>query len=278
MKNISINLQNHLNSEVTNIATCWKLTRLDNVIQAFTSHDQDIIFEGVTYQANSGFTPSDISNNYDIEADNLQIEGVIDSVNITEQDINNGVYDFAAIEIFAVNYADLTQGRVLLKTGKISDIEMRDGNFSAEIRGLSDRLSQNIGQIYSPLCRANLGDNKCQVNLASNYSFSDVVSNITSKSVFYETNLNQNNSYFNFGKVTFTSGLNNGLAMEVKSYQDGKIELFLPMPYDINIGDSFDIITGCDKKITTCAQKFNNAINFRGEPHVPGTDKMLEIV
>jgi uncharacterized phage protein (TIGR02218 family) len=42
------------------------------------------------------------------------------------------------------------------------------------------------------------------------------------------------------------------------------------------VGNSFSLVAGCDKSFTTCAEKFNNAINFRGEPHVPGIDKMLE--
>lgn len=32
----------------------------------------------------------------------------------------------------------------------------------------------------------------------------------------------------------------------------------------------------CDKTISTCANVYNNAINFRGEPHVPGVRKLLK--
>jgi hypothetical protein len=33
---------------------------------------------------------------------------------------------------------------------------------------------------------------------------------------------------------------------------------------------------GCDKTLPTCFAKFNNVVNFRGEPLVPGLDRMLE--
>ena len=44
---------------------------------------------------------------------------------------------------------------------------------------------------------------------------------------------------------------------------------------DIAIGDSFDIIAGCDKTASICSGRFSNIINFRGFPDIPGTDKML---
>jgi uncharacterized phage protein (TIGR02218 family) len=46
-------------------------------------------------------------------------------------------------------------------------------------------------------------------------------------------------------------------------------------PWRGRIGDTFNAIAGCDKTIGNCAGKFGNAVNFRGEPYVPGMDKML---
>jgi uncharacterized phage protein (TIGR02218 family) len=76
--------------------------------------------------------------------------------------------------------------------------------------------------------------------------------------------------------LTWTSGLNDGLRMEVKAFTTGTglIELFLPMPFDIGGGDTFDIQAGCDKSVATCLSKFNNVINFRGFPYIPGNDKI----
>jgi uncharacterized phage protein (TIGR02218 family) len=51
--------------------------------------------------------------------------------------------------------------------------------------------------------------------------------------------------------------------------------LALPMGKTIQAGDTFNAIAGCDKTKQTCIGKFSNIINFRGEPDVPGMDKML---
>jgi uncharacterized phage protein (TIGR02218 family) len=48
------------------------------------------------------------------------------------------------------------------------------------------------------------------------------------------------------------------------------------MPFAVEEGDSYSLQAGCDKTLPTCITRFNNALNFRGEPFVPGTDKMLE--
>jgi uncharacterized phage protein (TIGR02218 family) len=32
------------------------------------------------------------------------------------------------------------------------------------------------------------------------------------------------------------------------------------------------LFTGCSKTATTCRVKFNNLLNFRGFPHIPGED------
>jgi uncharacterized phage protein (TIGR02218 family) len=63
--------------------------------------------------------------------------------------------------------------------------------------------------------------------------------------------------------------------MEIKEFSNKQFTLVLPMPNNVAVGDTFNARAGCDKTISTCIAKFNNAVNFRGEPYVPGMDKML---
>ena len=86
--------------------------------------------------------------------------------------------------------------------------------------------------------------------------------------------------WFNFGAATFETGDNALVSREVKDFvaDDGvtieqDIELFDDMPFSIQVGDKLRVYPGCDKKVTTCGSaKFNNILNFVGEPYVPGTD------
>ena len=37
----------------------------------------------------------------------------------------------------------------------------------------------------------------------------------------------------------------------------------------------FQLVAGCDKTPETCHARFGNIVNFRGEPHIPGNDKVF---
>lgn len=275
MKNISTTLRAHLEGECLTLAHCWKLTRRDTTVMGFTNHDKDLIVDGITYEAATGFTPTAIDSQATLAVDNLDVEGMISAGNITEQDILAGKYDFAEVEVFAVNYEDLTQGKIHLRRGWLGEIELRNKQFVAEVRGLTQRLSQHIGALYSPMCRATFGDSACGVNTAL-YLVSGSVSEASSQSQFTDNARSEAIGYFNYGKITFTSGQNNGLSAEVKESRGKEIFLTLPMPFPITAGNTYTLQRGCDKTIATCSSRYNNAGNFRGEPHVPGLDRMLE--
>lgn len=274
-KNISTNLKSHIAQEVTTLATCWKITRKDGVTFGFTEHSDNILFEGVTYTPQSGFTPSSTVNDAGLKVDNLEVVGVFNLGDITRGDLEEGLYDSARCEIFLVNYEDLTMGSIILKKGLIGNVKSKDNDYIAEIRGLTEEYKNIITSDYSPLCRVELGTTPCGIDIAAltvngtvlsivdNYEFTSDVSNV--------------NDYFVGGVITWLTGLNAGKKMEVKKYLNvsGTIGMFLKMPNQVSIGDTFNITPGCDKSLGTCIGKFNNAVNFRGEPHVPGSDIMV---
>jgi uncharacterized phage protein (TIGR02218 family) len=275
MKNISIELATHIAGEVTTLATCWKLTRRDGVLFGFTDHDADIMVDSVIYKAASGFTPSAIQNTSSLSVDNLDVEGMLSAGNITESDILAGLYDFAEIEIFQVNYNDTSQGKLKLRRGWLGEVSLVKQQFVAEVRGLTQRLSQTIGELYSASCRATFADSRCKIN-AVIYTISGTVTASVSNQEFKDASIIEASGAYDFGKITFSSGANIGLSMEVKEFTSGgKVTLVLPMPYNIAIGDGYSMTQGCDKTIATCTNQYNNVVNFRGEPHVPGLDSML---
>ncbi len=280
MKTISTQLAAHIAGEVTTLATCWKLVRRDASIMGFTDHDRDIVFSGLTYRAATGMTPSAVDNASDLRVDNLDIEGILSSGNITEADILAGYYDFAEIEIFQLNYADPAQGIIKLRRGWLGEVSLTRQQFVAEVRGLTQLLAQDIGEYFSPSCRASLGDSRCKINLAA-HTVTGSVTYGASRSGFTDSARSEATAIFTAGKITFTSGANNGLSMEVKEYifksgVGGILSFVLPFPHAITIGDSYSLHKGCDKTVATCQTRFANIANFRGEPHVPGIDRMLE--
>ncbi|WP_342270600.1 DUF2163 domain-containing protein [Rickettsia endosymbiont of Orchestes rusci] len=277
MRNLSPQLKNHLNNEVTTLATCWKLTRKDNKVFTFTDHDQALFIDDIKYDSIAGFTPTNVESNSNMAVDNLDLAGQFHDNKITEIDLLAGKYDFAEVEIFLVNYLLPESGKIIQKRGVLGEVTLNKNLFHAEVRGLTQFLSQTMCETYLPHCRTNLGDQRCKFNLdQENFTVQAVVTEVIDQQTFIASSLTQANNWFTYGYISWQTGKNIGLQMEVKNFINTRITLVLPMPFVINIGDEFTIVAGCDKSSKTCIEKFNNIINFRGEPDLPGMDRLTK--
>ena len=269
-------LKAHLAGEYLTVATLWKVTREDGEVFRFTDHDQDILYSGATWAASTGYLPSAVQTSSDLAVDNLEVQGVLDSAAITDADIAAGLWDYAEVEIVIVNWADLTMGQLIVRRGRLGEVTTGKLMFVAELRGMAQNLQQEFGRLIMPGCNADLGDARCGVNLASFTSTFTLTSVVSGRS-FTDSALAGATGLFTYGKVTFTSGQNNGLEMEVKNFTSGGIiELQQPMPYVVAVGDTGTISQGCDKSTgASGCTKFSNIINFRGYPHLPGMDRLI---
>lgn len=164
MKSTSEALASHLAGPVTTLATCWRITRRDGQTYHFTDHDRDLEVDGATYLASTGYSRTAISNDASLSVDNLDVEGVFDSAAITEADLRAGLFDQAEVHIFLVNWADPAMGILRLRRGWFGEVTLSEqGMFRTELRGMTQRLQHRMGALYSPECRADLGDARCRV-------------------------------------------------------------------------------------------------------------------
>lgn len=162
MKTITPTLKTHIEGDVTTLATCWIIVRADGTVFRFTDHDQDILFSGDVYKSSSGYDRSAVSNDASLAVDNLDILGIIDAEDVTTADLRNGLFDYARVEVFMVNWSSPDDGMLRLRAGRLGEVVLSHaGTFSAELRGLTQNLSQTIGELYSATCRADLGDARC---------------------------------------------------------------------------------------------------------------------
>lgn len=268
-------------NSISTIVICWYLKLKNGKELGFTNHDTDIEVDGMIY--NSGIDTSAISTSSTMKVDNLDIEGSLTTELISEKDILDGLYDESEIRIFAIDYLDPNQNRIYLRRGYLGEIKMNKEHFIAEIRGMMQYFTTKLGRHYSPQCSAMFCDSRCKMN-AKAYTFSDMIvsqvlnnSNFSSDSIL-KLNLPSNYGIkmIEYGKIKFTSGLNTNIEMEIKAAQGASLTLVLPMPYEIKLQDSFILYTGCDKSFSMCCNVFDNAINFRGMPHVPSSIKFDE--
>jgi uncharacterized phage protein (TIGR02218 family) len=279
VKAATAGLAAHIASEVTTLATCWRVTRQDGAEFFFTDHDRDLAFDGQTYKASTGYSRTAISSEAGLAVDNLDVDGVFDSEAITEEALRAGLFDHAEVRVFLVNWTNLTMGALKIRRGWFGEVTLSEqGTYHTELRGLAQALQQKLGEIYSPECRADLGDHRCRVDL-SLWTRAGTVTATTDRAVFTAAVAGDTtpDGWFNGGLLTWTTGANAGRSIEVKSWTatTRRLELFLPMGYPIAEGDTFSVYPGCDKRLETCIGRFGNILNFRGEPYVPGIDALM---
>jgi hypothetical protein len=494
-------MQTHIAQQTTTLATCWRIQRKDSTEYFFTDHDKAITYNSDSYTPLNSGDMSSYSASDNLAVDNLDVELILNASAIDETHVRAGLFDFANVWVFLINYEDVTMGILKLNFGVLGEVEIkRDESAKVEVRSLTQLAQQNIGSVITPDCRASLGDSQCKyglwgeslgdlltencgslatytsvttqgtgvatatvfsgataflfssaatgdyaiarknfsgapwnsdvfgiswrtyfdslpssassaatggndndfcfhiyfnglynqvvaesvfldlvfrsdgvwvrgssqynqltdvsveldswivwtalVDLTNGYDnttldlYKDGVLTVTNidcawvpgdgqnptlrmavddtpviayvdyvkigtgltnyaaeyrlfnqtvstlgatselRSAFYATGITgKTNDYFNYGVLTWQSGANNNIQIEVKDHIGGatsKIVLFEPMPFEIATGDIFDITAGCDRLWTTCKVTFSNQLNFRGFPHVPGTDKILD--
>lgn len=339
MKSVSAGYATHIDQSSTTLAICLKATRTDGEAFGFCSHDRPLTVSGTTYVP--GLKPSAQQSKSGLEATNSETEGGFGTDAVTEDDIRAGRWDYAAIEVFRVNWSDLTMGIEKIGKGRLGQITRGRTQFTAELLGLMEVFSQQIGRTVEPACDADLGDSRCKVRLdppawaaltaytvrpaseAGNGSvvkhasrparqfrcttagtsgavaptFNNTIggttadgsvtwtteqaltvtgsiTSVTDRSVFRDNTRAEAADFFGAGKITITSGDNDGLSREIKSYAaNGTITLQLPFPYDVAVSATYEMEAGCRFRFSEdCKTKFDNANNFRGFPHVPGVD------
>jgi hypothetical protein len=154
----------HLDEETTRLAATWRITRKDGQQFFFTDHDRDIVLGGEVYRADAGFARTAIRSDAGFAVDNLDLVGVFAEGGIVEDEVRAGLFDGAEIRISFVNWEDPDDhGEIRLRRGTLGETRLTpQGYFHAELRGLSQPLAQSTLEVFSPNCRADLGDHRCR--------------------------------------------------------------------------------------------------------------------
>jgi uncharacterized phage protein (TIGR02218 family) len=279
MRKITDSFKQILQNDVTTLALCWKITKTNTSQLFFTEANHDIKIDNQIYRASTGLSSSAIKEDSSFAIDNLDIEGILDSEIIKAEDILAGIYDNAMIEIFLVDLTtnDENQNKtnvLFLKRGYIGNIKIIGNNkFIAEINGFLESGKQNITCRYGTTCRANLGDERCKFNLES-FTHQGFVSEVFDNKTFKDVTTSQENGYFDHGAILLFHNLKFIHKGNVKFFINQTFELFEPTNINLEPGMIYYASIGCDKSANTCVTKFNNIVNFRGEPHIPGIEKL----
>ncbi|MDB5588312.1 MAG: hypothetical protein JWP26_3282 [Devosia sp.] len=279
MRTLDVGFAAHIVGGETTLANCWRITRSDGVVLGFTDHDGTLTFDGTDFGPAHGLDGAEAPAKLGGQVDTSQVLGVLHTDAISEDDILLGRYDGAEVESWRVNWADVSQ-RLLLRRDSIGEIVREDGVFRAELRSSQQGLNARHGRIYQGLCDAELGDARCGVNAASAAfrgaatveAVEDAYRLRVSGLAGFEA------GWFAFGSALWGAGRREGLRDGVIGHaRNGAADVlaFGVAGEWVEVGDTLAVTAGCDRRFSTCKTRFGNAVNFRGFPHIPGSDFVL---
>jgi len=253
---------------LTTIAFCWRLERADGAGLALTSSDGNIESDGIPYRSAPGVTPASVSRSIGLEPDSGEIAGALTADSLSESDLALGRWNGASVRLFAVDWQDPASEAIPLLGGELGEVSIAGDGFSAELCGAAARLTKAPCPSTTSECRAELGDKKCRVDLAGRTVRATIVS--ASGNMLVLDRLVD--ATFLFGRLRILGGENCGLASAILSASGTQVSLRDRPRAAIEEGTAVELREGCDKRFETCVSRFRNAVNFRGEPHLPGTD------
>jgi len=277
MRSVDPLLQTKLDSGATTLCRCWLVELTNGTKLGFTDHDNDLIVDGQSFEARGGMDASALEATSGLAVDNSSAVGVLSSSSIDAESLRAGKFDNATITISLVDWTD-TSLQVTMFTGFLGEIKSGQVDFEVELRGLSELMNRKLGRSFIPSCDRTLGDMACGFNFSQQGFFVDasVESQVGNRTIFVSGISGFSDNWFGHGKIEWHSGENAGTTSVVKldRNENGKrrLELWQETHRNVVAGDTFRVVAGCDKSFACCRDKFQNSIQFRGFPQMPGED------
>jgi len=275
MKTLPSGMQARLDTGATTLCWCWKLTRADGRVIGFTDHDRDLTVDGVTYEAATGFTASEVKSTASLAVDDLEVDGALSSDTLTEDDLQAGLWDGAAVELRRVDWSDPSLF-VLMRKGAIGEVRRGRSAFTAELRGLAAVLDQQSGRVYGYSCDAEFGDARCGLDAtAAAWRKTVTVGAVADggRRLTAAEFASVADGLFTRGRLDLLSDAGAVLAtLDVRHHRGTVLRLWTAPAIAIAAGATIRLTAGCDKQFPTCRDTFANAAAFRGFPYMPSND------
>lgn len=177
MATITSSRRTYKNTGLTTDSHCIRIERTDGTIFRYTDCSRDLtmtqyvttagstasLASPVTYSSINGMNISAIGFT-DATPGEMDIEGVLLSTGIDRDDIISGIFTNARIYVFLTSWANPIEDDEKLYTGFWGESTLVDGRFIIKFTSLLDALNIPVGRLYTRLCDAQFGGNRCRVN------------------------------------------------------------------------------------------------------------------
>ena len=255
-------------SELTSLSFCWKIERSDGAGLALTSHDQPVERDGIVYRPQPGMVPAAIKRSLGLDPNDGEAGGALSSDALDEADLALGRWNGARISLAAIDWASPQLDPIALLGGELGAVAVAGSEFTAELIGATAKLDEPVCPATSAECRASFGDKQCRIDLEGR----TIVAHVMASSDGTLTLDTAVDDRFLLGRLVYLGSANGGIQTVVIGVSGTTIEVRDLPRAAIEAGCKVELRHGCDKRFATCSARFANAVNFRGEPHLPGND------
>ncbi|MDH4581369.1 DUF2163 domain-containing protein [Pseudomonas sp. BN415] len=256
-----------------------------------------VMSNGQTYLTESGYEFSGYGASSTFASSSIDLKGIVQQGAISRDDLMAGVYDNARVYLFATSWANPIEDEEELAMLFFGKVETADDQYSVQLMGAIDVLSQSPGRSYSPTCQWTFLDQTLDGNILpasqsrcigprsapdgpsfAALKVTGTLTSVTDQYYFADSARVEAADYFATGAIRFLSGPNAGLKpIEIKAFTaGGVIQLQEALFYLPEVGDQYEMIPGCRKRPEDCAF-WENMRNFGGHPHVPAPSQYGQI-
>lgn len=259
------------------LARVVTITRLDGTVLRIAEAETSITISAQTFTPLPGCKISAVKHLINGEVGSMEIRfahsdgGVIDTA-----ELNNGKWDAASVVAYLVDRSSLSALGDPLFTGVIDGVTLdligQGGSF--DIRGITAQAEAFIWT-YQPMCRKELFGTLCTLN-KDDFDYVGTVGTIIDRFTFTVSGLGSPpaDGWFNDGEFVTASGFVGVAASWIQSTLT--LRTYQPKCVShLTAGEGITLYPGCDKRATTCKDKFANKINFGGEDHFLGINSIV---
>jgi uncharacterized phage protein (TIGR02218 family) len=203
--------------------------------------------------------------------------------------LHNGLFDGATLllqRLFMPAYVNppdtSTYGTIDIFAGDVGACTLQGAKATLKVRGKNSRLSEHAPRnVYQPGCIHTFCDSGCTLT-ASSFTIGYTVGAVATRTVItlpVATTYATPAQSLKGGTLTMINGVAAGQKRGIIDYatftppflptQLIAVTLAYPLTVAPSPGDVFTTFSGCDKTLLTCANVYNNKVNFRGFPFVP---------
>lgn len=265
-----------LAGDITTLCQAWLLTRRDGLALGFTDHDEALIIAGQLFAPALGFEASAAASGAGLAIGGGEIRGIIDSPALTDEALLAGLFDGAELRRYRVDWARPTLD-FLEDVTILGEIRRIDSRFEAETRQPFVALDEERGRRYTRACTAAFGDARCGLDReAPPFRQVVTIAEASPAALRCPALAHAPTGLFTRGVIRRLTGPLAGAEAAIRDHAPGGwLLLWQAWPAFPARGERVVVLAGCDKHFLTCRDRFDNAENFRGFPHIPAPERIL---